>query len=397
MSDCCTTLISAFLKAPSMETAGPLIAFYRTSDDPDAVADLARALADSGSRLDFPGRETADIASTGGPSSLSTLLCPLFLAHSGFAVPKLGVQGRPAGGIDVMAQLPGFNIAPSAEQIHSIIKECRFAHFLADQAYAPADQTLFHLRQQLGAQAVRNLVVGSILSKKLAVGVQLAGLEVRAFAGGNFGADAATASANASFFKRVAAELAIVATVFVTDCTVPYQPYIGRGEALEALYELFYGEPSEWLLRHATQCFDFASQTRPTHEREDIRTAICDTRPLFEAHLRAHGSSLGELQQAAFNLNQQQHITIPAQGNGHVVYNLTGIRDYLVDCQRSIQGQRFADPVGMILLKEPHQPVAHGEPVIRLRINGSGRRPQEHEELFSIHSNPNHSFEMRVI
>ncbi len=59
----------------------------------------------------------ADVASTGGPSSLSTLLSPLFLRAGGAVVPKLGVPGRPAGGIDCLAQIPGYRTELSAQEV----------------------------------------------------------------------------------------------------------------------------------------------------------------------------------------------------------------------------------------------------------------------------------------
>src|SRR5271170_4830986 len=72
------------------------------------IAQLAMVLAESGHVVRPQGGVThADVASTGGPSSLSTLLCPLFLRSFGSTVPKLGVSGRPAGAVDVLAQIPG--------------------------------------------------------------------------------------------------------------------------------------------------------------------------------------------------------------------------------------------------------------------------------------------------
>jgi pyrimidine-nucleoside phosphorylase len=74
------------------------------------IAELARGLASSGAELP-PDPCSADLASTGGPTSLSTLLCPLFLRARGLRVPKLSVVGRPAGGVDVLQTIPGFNAA----------------------------------------------------------------------------------------------------------------------------------------------------------------------------------------------------------------------------------------------------------------------------------------------
>ena len=158
----------------------------RLSDD--EIARLARVLADSGATLSWPSTVTvADIPSTGGPSSLSTLISPLFLVALGCAVPKLAVIGRPAGGIDVMAQVPYYTITLSRTDVLRIIDRCRYAHFLATTDHAPLDARLFDYRRKTDAVNVPALAIASLLAKKLAVGLAQVGLEVRVAPHGNFG------------------------------------------------------------------------------------------------------------------------------------------------------------------------------------------------------------------
>ena len=390
-------VIAEFCESPDGHTAHRLINFFKDTQEPKKVADLAQSLANSGIRLTVSGR-SADIASTGGPSSLSTLLCPLFLVVAGFTVPKLGVQGRPAGGIDIMAQFPGFDISPSPEKVCAIIEQCRFAHFLADDKYAPLDQLLFRFRQELGAQAVRNLVVASILAKKLAVGVETAGLEVRVFPGGNFGADMQAAVENARFFVEVAAQLKIHATCFVTDCTIPYQPLIGRGEAIMALHGLFYGEPSPWVLRHAEQCWGFVcGMCDPAEDQRDIGVVLRQARQVFEQHLEAHGALPADLPGLVSGLNNQDRRIIVSPGDGFVVYNLAGIRDFIVQLQRAASGNRFPDPAGVELLKQPGERVVRGEPVLKIRLATPLEPSVMTEGLFSIAPAPAMPFEEHII
>lgn len=392
-----TKVIEEFRRKPSEQSAGQLVDFFRITSELEAVADLARALAESGARLSVSGR-TADIASTGGPSSLSTLLCPLFLVQLGFTVPKLGVQGRPAGGIDVMAQLPGFDISPSPEKVHGIINQCQFAHFLADDTYAPLDQLLFRFRQKLGAQAVRNLTVASILAKKLAVGLETAGLEVRVFPGGNFGEDMRTAIENARFFGEVAARLKIRATSFVTDCTAPYQPFIGRGEAILALHELFHGEPSAWLASHAEQCWRFVSRLcTSADEQADVTDMLRQAREVFEHHLQAHGSSPAAFLGLVSHLNRQPRHVVESNDNGFVDYNLAEIRDFIVQRQRGEVGKRFPDPAGVQLLKRPGVRVARGEAVLSVRLPKPGDVSKAASEFFWIVPESKRPFEDIVI
>jgi len=100
-------VLDNLVKRPSGSNLKRLVKYVVSNHLSDAdLASLATLLAQSGRIRSSPVHsETADIASTGGPSSLATLLSPLYLRSFGYCVPKLGVAGRPAGGIDVMAQL----------------------------------------------------------------------------------------------------------------------------------------------------------------------------------------------------------------------------------------------------------------------------------------------------
>ena len=215
---------------PSDDLLGEIVrrAADQTVTDDD-IAHLACRLAQSGLILDLSnyGR-TADIASTGGPSSLSTLVCPLYLCELGYVVPKLTVPGRPAGSIDVLAQIPGYLIRLTDADVLRIISDVRYAHFVASDAFAPLDARLFSYRRLCGALDSPALVIASILAKKIAAGVETIGLDVRVAPHSSFGSTWGSARRNARRFCRVAARLGRMAVCFLTDARLPNQPFIGR-------------------------------------------------------------------------------------------------------------------------------------------------------------------------
>lgn len=198
--------------------------------DEAVAAELARILADSGEKFAASGGITADVASTGGPSSLTTLLCPLYLRASGLLVPKLGVPGRPAGGIDCLAQIEGFKVELTQDELRAVMAGAGYAHFLAAGRYAPLDARVFKLRQQFGAQDVPTLVASSLLSKKLAVGVRRAGLDIRVAAHGNFGKTWSDALDNARLFAAASRRLGVDAFPVLTNSRRlgPVQPLAPR-------------------------------------------------------------------------------------------------------------------------------------------------------------------------
>lgn len=355
--------------------------------DESGIAALARAMAASGETLKASGNKTADIPSTGGPTSLSTLLCPLFLRAVGWTVPKLGVPGRPAGGLDVLSQIPGYRTSLSIAEVSRIIDACGYAHFAAGKRIAPLDARLFVLRQHVNAQSIPALVIASLLAKKLAVGVRTVGLDVRVASHGNFGGDMATARENARLFCRVAALLEIDAICTLTNASRPYQPYIGRGESLLALFRLFSGESEPWLQRHADQCAWIATATVGLSASPAASLLAYDA---FAANVTAQGGTMDAFEAVATKIAEGHRCTISAPRSGFPIVDLERIRDAIVTQQRqSTNAGPYPDTAGVILLAEDVSPIQSGTPVMTVRAEQVQERfLRELEACVSISDTP---------
>lgn len=333
------------------------------------IADLAGALAASGEVVDATG-DHADVASTGGPSSLSTLLCPLYLRALGACVAKLGVAGRPAGGVDVLATVPGYRHILTRREVDQALERYRHVHLAAGGSWAPMDSELFARRQQVGAQELPALVIASLLAKKLALGVTTAGLDVRVADHGNFGRDVHSARENAERFVAVAEMLGIRAVCFLTDAETAYQPYIGRGEALSAIAAVISGRASGQLAAHAEDCRAMAAATLGADVAEVEPSALADA---LEACLEAHGASLDAFRQRVSRVAAEPKVGHHAARDGCVRYDLERLRDVLVDRQRLDSGETYADPVGVVLESFEGASVKAGDPLLTIRF-GEGDR-----------------------
>jgi pyrimidine-nucleoside phosphorylase len=297
----------------------------------------------------------------------------LFLRSLGYVVPKIGLPGRPAGGIDVLGQIAGYSIRLSPKRVEEIIERSGFAHCLADAHYAPLDARLFAIRKSEGAQSVASLAIASLLSKKIAASVRTVGLDVRVGPHGNLGDTWSEAKINALRFCRVSALLGITAVCYLTENRFPPQPYVGRGEALLALFEWFSGRAEQWLSSHVDQCWSMAAAlagnevaARPSAERAF---------GIFADNLRAQGASVDSFNHAVARI-RDAYEPFEAASAGFVHLDINLIRDALVQVQLEAShddNESFPDPAGIIFRSEPGWFVERGNVIALVRATPEAR------------------------
>ncbi|MBI4721167.1 MAG: hypothetical protein HY770_08125 [Chitinivibrionia bacterium] len=231
---------------------------------------------------------------------------------------------------------------------------------------------MFKLRQAMGSQAIPTLVAASLLSKKLAVGVRYAGLDIRVAPHGNFGGDWQTASANGRLFVSAARMLGIEAAPILTNASFPYQPYLGRRESLVALDDIFRGEASPWLHAHSETCRMLAMACLPSDLRGKLASlSTGELRRHFKNNVVAQGGSPDDFDEIVAETRRMHSSCIAASQDGFCSYPLGGLRDVLVQWQMMSRCEHklFPDPVGIILLVPPGGWVAKGTPIATVRAS----------------------------
>lgn len=362
---------------PSMEA---LVQYSRTRSISDEdIAYLASSCANASGSIWSNMSRAADIASTGGPTSLTTLLCPLYLRAFGHDVPKLGVPGRPAGGIDVLAQIPNFKFALTDLQATDALRDAGYVHFLAGEHHGRHDALLFEYRKRNNAVRLAPLVIASLLTKKLIVGLLRVGLDVRVSPFGNFGATWGEAKINAKRFCDVARLVGISAFCFLTDSSIPYQPYIGRGESLVALSDIFAGKPSKELCNHLDLCYAIARGTTDTNV---ARPTIDTLRLHFEQNLKAQGASMSAFFDKANTVTSSRRFSLTAYDDGFLDMNMEVVRQVLISVQSAgtTPTDIFPDPIGLILQCYQGDYIRKGDVIATVRADESFW-PQLRQEL----------------
>ena len=328
------------------------------------IINLINEIVASGEQLSFPA-PVYDFASTGGPSSLSTLLVPLYLFASGCNVIDLAVPGRPAGAIDVLAQIDGYDttIKPNI-----VCGSNTYFHIEAGDKIAPLDKELYQFRKKYNKVNIPNMAIASLLSKKVACGAKIIGLDIRVAIHGNFGVNWDLCRENAIRYNRIANSYGIKSTCFLSDANSPYQNYIGRGEALIALFNIFSGTCEKRLQEHVDYCASMAEEL--IAENANVREGnaiIIDIKKAFEDNLKQQGSHYDNFLKAVERVKNQSYQTIVAGQNGYIKFNLLSIRDYIVRRQMNITNIRYPDPCGVVLLVNDGDYIHYNTPIMKTR------------------------------
>jgi pyrimidine-nucleoside phosphorylase len=148
---------------------------------------LTYAMLHSGEVLDLSDIDApkADKHSTGGVGDKTSLIIAPLVAACGIAVPMISGRGlgHTGGTLDKLESIPGYNVNLSTDEFRRIIKKCGFAMTGQTADIAPADKKLYALRDATATVPYIPLIVGSIMSKKLAEGLDALVLDVKTGSG----------------------------------------------------------------------------------------------------------------------------------------------------------------------------------------------------------------------
>ncbi len=196
---------------------------------------LTRAMRDSGKVLewDLPG-PVIDKHSTGGIGDCISLLLAPALAACGAYVPMISGRGlgHTGGTLDKLESIPGLRTGLTTDQLRTQLGGCRCAIVSASAEIAPADRRLYALRDVTGTVASVDLITASILSKKLAAGLEALVLDVKCGSGA-FMKTPAEAEALARALVTTAQGAGCMTAALVTDMSQPLAT--AAGNALEMI------------------------------------------------------------------------------------------------------------------------------------------------------------------
>lgn len=202
---------------------------------PEGRVHLTQAMRVSGRTLkwDLDGA-VIDKHSTGGVGDCVSLVLAPALAACGAYVPMISGRGlgHTGGTLDKLEAIPGLRTQVGVDELQDLVADIGCAIVGASDDIAPADKRLYAVRDVTGTVPSADLITASILSKKLAAGLEALVLDVKLGSGAHM-ADLEAAESLARILVETAQGAGCMTTALLTDM---HQPLANAaGNALEVI------------------------------------------------------------------------------------------------------------------------------------------------------------------
>ncbi|HET6528093.1 MAG TPA: thymidine phosphorylase [Balneolaceae bacterium] len=243
-------LVDAFTKdrLPDYQMSAFLMAAFLNGLNEDEASALTHSMLHSGKILDLgdiPGKKV-DKHSTGGVGDkLSLILAPIVASYD-IPVPMISGRGlgHTGGTLDKMESIPGFRVDISLNRYRQILSKCRMVMAGQTEEIAPADKRLYALRDVTATVESIPLIAGSIMSKKLAEGVDALVLDVKCGSGA-FMKTPEDAQKLAETLVTIGEDFGKETVAYITNMNQPLGYKIGNWLEVEEAMEALQGDGPE--------------------------------------------------------------------------------------------------------------------------------------------------------
>jgi pyrimidine-nucleoside phosphorylase len=399
-------LVNGYTKGdiPDYQMAAWLMAAWIQKLSPDETTALTEVMLRSGEVFDHSDlpMKKVDKHSTGGVGDNTSLILAPIVAEGGLAVPMISGRGlgHTGGTLDKLEAIPGFNTALSQSDFRLVLRECGLSLIGQTAEIAPADKKIYALRDATSTVENIGLICASIMSKKLAEGIDALVLDVKTGSGA-FMEKEEDAVRLAEVMVETARGMGKKCVALLTDMSQPLGRMAGHSnEVIEAIDVLKGRGPddlrelsielSAWMFYLGERC-KFVEEGRKVAEQTVASGKALER---FRACIRLQGGDPRVIDDYGLlpGARSKLHVTSPRAG--YVAATRCrefGIALAMLEGGRGKKEDRIDHGVGLEFHKRIGDHVQLGEKLVTIDYNSDARLPEAKqliEESFEFTDTP---------
>jgi pyrimidine-nucleoside phosphorylase len=351
------------------------------------LAALTEAMLHSGQVLDLSDIHgvKVDKHSTGGVGDKTSLVIAPVVAAAGLPVPMISGRGlgHTGGTLDKLESIPGFNVNLSITDFRRVLKECGCALIGQTPEIAPADKKLYSLRDVTATVESPYLICASIMSKKLAEGIDALVLDVKT-GNGAFMKQEKDAVYLAELMVETGRRMGKKMVALITDMEQPLGRKVGNALEVEECLEVLSGKGPEdlrelcldlsaWMLTLGGKC------AKVSEGREIAAELIANgrARDKFREIIRLQGGD-AEVVDDPTRLPKAKHTAKAISMKSGYITSIrceqVGIASMLLGGGREKREDSIDPAVGIVLEKKVGDEVKSGSTLCTIHFNSEARK-----------------------
>lgn len=358
---------------PDYQMAALAMAIYFKGMTPRETADLTIAMMESGTVIDparIPGVKV-DKHSTGGIGDKTSIPLAPLVAACGATVPMISGRGLgiTGGTLDKLESIPGYRVGLSESEFFQTLESVGCSMIGQTAEIAPADKKLYALRDVTATVPSIPLIVSSIMSKKMAEGIDALVLDVKCGSGA-FMKNMDDARALAKALVDTGRAMGKKVTALITDMNQPLGRTVGNALEIKESLDILKGkgpaDTQELTLELAKQMFSLAGIILPKNHTAYLENGSALAK--FQQMVKCHGGDPDASLPVANN-----QIPLPALKTGYISKadaDAIGRVSLLLGAGRAKTTDTIDPAVGLSGLKKIGEPIEEGEPLCTIHSNG---------------------------
>ncbi|MFL6438405.1 MAG: thymidine phosphorylase [Terriglobales bacterium] len=393
-------IVAGYARAqfPDYQMSAWLMAVLLRGMSGPEIATLTEAMLHSGVTLDWsdlPGKKV-DKHSTGGVGDKTSLILAPIVAAGGLLVPMISGRGlgHTGGTLDKLESIPGFSVNLAPEKMREVLRKCGMVLVGQTDQIVPADKKMYALRDVTGTVESPALICASIMSKKIAEGIDALVLDVKTGSGA-FMKKEADAVGLAELMVDTGVRMGKRMVALITDMDQPLGMYVGNALEVMECVEVLKGDgPSDLRdlsIELSAWMFYLGDRSGSVEEgRKLARKTIADGSAFekFCEVAQLQGGDPQTLRNTKKLPQARNHREVRSRQSGYVEQincEQVGVSSLALGGGREKKEDAIDPAVGILLRKKLGDAVAANESICVLHYNSDARLSEAESLIYSAY------------